>query len=111
MNRQRVEIIGRVVQNPEIKKSKSDNSYSQVRVAVNARSKDRKGNAKDKATFYNVLTFGKRAEKVTRIQKGTLVRAMGELDADPYLSKKGEAKIDLTVIANDFHVFDSQIFK
>lgn len=111
MNRQRVELIGRTTAKPEVKKSKSDKDYSRFSIAVNSKSKDEKGKEVEVATFYNVLTFGKRAERVAKLKKGQLLRVVGDLEVKSYLNKKEEAKTDLTVFVRELQVIDSEAFK
>lgn len=111
MNKQRVELIGRTVVKPELLKSKEDKSYSKIRIAVNRRSKDTKEKNEETVTYYDILVFGQRAEKSERLDKGMLIRTVGDLEVKPYLTKKGEPKAGLTVFAREFQVFDSEIFR
>ena len=111
MNKQEVCLLGRSVSTPEVKKSKDDTAYSEVSIAVNWDSKNKKGKKEEKVTYYRVLVFGKRAEKSKNIKKGRLLYAKGRLEVDPYVSDKGEGRVSLTVIAREFYVLDSKIFK
>jgi single-strand DNA-binding protein len=111
MNRQRVELIGRTTAKPEVKKSKNDKDYSKFSLAVNSKSKDEKGKEVEKATFYNILTFGKRAEKTANLKKGQLMRVVGDLEVETYTNKKDEAKADLTVFVRELQAFDTEAFK
>lgn len=111
MNKQKIELVGRVVIQPELQKSKADKDYSKIRIAVNRNGKDRDGKDEDIVTYYDVLVFGKRAEKSSNFKKGMLVRAVGDIGISPYLTKKGEPKVDLTVFAKEFQVFDTEVFK
>lgn len=111
MNKQRIEIQGRVVAPPELQHSKGDKSYAKIRVACNWKTTDTKGKEKDEVTFYELLVFNKRAEKSTNLGKGTLIRSVGDLELKPYLSKDGEAKITPTVFVREFQVLDTEIFK
>ncbi len=111
MNKQKIEIIGRVVVKPELQKSKSKKQYSKVRVAVNSVIKNKKGKEEDVATYYQILIFGNLANKSKNFNKGMLVRSVGDLAVKTYLSKKGEPKADLTVISDEIQVLDSKAFK
>ena len=111
MNRQKIEIVGRIVVKPEVLKSKGDKDYAKVRVAVNSKGKDKKGKEIEQVTYYVLLVFGKRAERSANLDKGMLVRAVGDLEVRPFLSKKGEAKAGLTVFVREFQVFDTEVFK
>lgn len=111
MDRQKVELVGRAVASPELQKSKDNNSYAKISVAVNWKSKDPEGNETEEVTYYEVLVFNKRAEKSTNIEKGTPLRVTGDLQIKPYLSKDGEAKVSATVIARDLQILDYSIFR
>jgi single-strand DNA-binding protein len=111
MNKQRIELVGRVVMKPELLKSKADKSYSKVRIAVNRKSKDKDGKETETVTYYDVLVFGRRAEKSVKLDKGKLIRAAGDLEVRPYKTKKDEPKVGLTVLSNEFYVFDTEVFK
>ncbi|MBU0975818.1 MAG: single-stranded DNA-binding protein [Patescibacteria group bacterium] len=111
MNKQVAEVIGRVVLKPDVQKSKADKEYSKVRIAVNVKDKDQKGKPVEKVNYYDVLLFGKRAVKSPNLEKGMLIRALGPLSVKPYVTKKGDAKVELTLFADDFHVFDTEVFK
>lgn len=111
MNKQRIELVGRTVIKPELQKSKDKKNYAKVRIAVNRRSKNSKGKDEETVTYYDLLVFGTRAERSENLDKGMLVRASGDLEVTPYLTKKGEPKADLTVFAREFQVLDTEIFK
>ena len=111
MNKQRIEIFGRVVATPEVKKSKGEKEYAILDVAVNAKSKDKDGNPSEKATFYSALLFGKRASVASRIDKGTPVRVLGDLDVRPYISKNGDARNDLKIMTKEFNIFDTSLYR
>jgi len=111
MNKQRIEIVGRVVATPEVQTSKGNKKYAKVRIAANWKSKSAKGKEQDEVTYYEILIFDHKAEKRGNLAKGMLIRALGDLEVKPFLTKKGEAKAGLTVMAKEFQVFDSEVFK
>jgi single-stranded DNA-binding protein len=110
MDKQRIELIGRVVVKPELQTSKEDKPYTKIRIAVNDKPK-KDSEEESEVTYYDLLTFDKRAELSTKLDKGLLVRVLGDLKATAYLSKQGEPKNDLTVFVKELHVFDTNIFK
>lgn len=111
MDKQNIEIIGRVVVKPKLEKSKSKKDYSRIRIAVNKKVLDEKNKEQDKATFYEALLFGKRAEMSQKLKKGTLIRIKGDLEVRAYLTKKGEPRTNMTVFTDEMNVFDTEIFK
>lgn len=98
-----VEIVGRLCRKPEILEAKSGKEYSKVSVAVNG--------TEESATFFDVVCFGKKAEYMTKYDKGQVVLVRGRLDIKPYLSKKGEAKVNLTIIGKTILRLDLPIEK
>ncbi len=111
MNKQRIEIIGRVVVKPKLQKSKDDKNYTKIRIAVNSKQKDKKGEKKDTVTYYDALTFGKRAENLTKLKKGMLIRTIGDIEISSYSTKEGEPKSNITIFSDEFHIFSTDIFK
>ena len=111
MNKQKIEIIGRVVVKPKLQKSKGDKDYTKIRVAVNKKQKDEEGKENNIVTYYDVLTFGKRAEKLSKLKKGTLVCTTGDIEITPYLTKDGNPKADLTIFTDQFLILNTKIFK
>ncbi len=111
MNKQRIEVMGRTVASPEILKSKDKKEYAKLTLAVNWKSKTKEGKEKEEATFYDVLMFGKSASKMDKLDKGQLMRVVGDLEARPYTSKKDEPRVGLTVLAREFQILDMDVFK
>lgn len=111
MNRQNIEIIGRTVVKPELLESKEGKSYATVRIAVNKLQKNKDEKEENKVTYYDVLVFGKRAEKSQNLDKGTLMRVVGDFSVKPYITKSGEGKAELLIFARDFQVLDTSQFK
>ncbi|MBD3280183.1 single-stranded DNA-binding protein [Candidatus Dojkabacteria bacterium] len=95
-------ILGRATTDVEVKKSKAKNSYAKFGVAVNVRRKE----DKEETYFYDVLFFGKRAEKASElIKKGDTLLIFGEPDYDAYNSKKDKkAKAVVTLIAESWRL-------
>ncbi|MBN2016005.1 single-stranded DNA-binding protein [Candidatus Dojkabacteria bacterium] len=111
MNKQQIELVGRVVVKPKKQKSKGDKIYSKIRVAVNRKRKDQTKKEEQEVTYYDLLVFGVRAEKSEKLDKGNLIRAVGDLEVKPYLTKKGDPKVDLTVFSRELQVFDTEVFR
>jgi single-stranded DNA-binding protein len=110
MNRQRIELIGYTVVKPELLTSKEKKEYAKVRIAINRDNPKAPSEKKSEVTYYDILVFGKRAEKSKEIEKGMLVRTVGDLEVKPYITKKGEAKVGLTVLAREFQMLDPLIY-
>jgi len=111
MDIQRVELIGRTTSLPELKTSKGNTEYSSIRMAVNTKRKKTDGSEERRATFYKILLFGKRVNIYKDLEKGRKIRVVGNFTPEAYLSKTGEPRTDLTILADDFQVFDTDMFK
>src|SRR4030042_4598424 len=104
MNKQLIELMGHIVERPEIRSSKDKKKFAKMCLAVNDVVKDVEGKEIERVTFYNLLLFGKRVEICKKLKKGSLLRTVGKLSSKPYLSKKGEPKVDLTVFVDEFNI-------
>ena len=119
MNIQQIFLVGRATRDAESLKSNGGNSYAKFSIAVNEykpakeKAKGKKADKsekveeeKDEATFYDVLVFGKRSEKVAgMVKKGDLVAVSGKPEVTAYISKKdNEAKSAISVIAEKWTV-------
>lgn len=96
-------LVGRSTRDAEDFVSKKDKKYAKFSLAVN----EYKGKEiEEKTTFYDVVVFGKSADKVTeRVKKGDLVMVIGKPEADAYISKKdNEPKGVLNVVADNWNV-------
>ena len=94
-------VKGRLTENPEVTTSKSGKKYFKVGLAVNSKAKNQEGNMEEVTTFYNLLAFDKLAEIYSNLKKGQYVHAEGRLSVKSYLSKNGEAKVDLTIAVEE----------
>jgi single-stranded DNA-binding protein len=109
MNKETISILGRIAVKPELLKSKENNKYLKVRIAVNKNKKNNKET--NEVTYYDILIFDKRVEKFSKLTKGKLVYTSGIIDIKAYLNKQGLPKVSLNVIAKEFFILDTKIFK
>ncbi len=128
MNVQQILVVGRATKDAENLKSASGKVYAKFAIAVNEyKSTKEKAKGKSKtdshgpqdknvkespeenngeATFYDIVIFGKRSEKVAGIvKKGDLVAVTGKPEYSAYISKKDNiAKSSVSVIADQWTV-------
>ena len=107
MYTQQLLLVGRATKDGEVFESKKGKKFGAFSVAVNRYTdKDKKGKEKEEhTTFYEIVSFGKRGEAVSEyIKKGDLMSVMGRPEAQAYLSKDGEAKAKLKVVAEKWQV-------
>lgn len=98
MYKQKIEILGYTIKDAEEKKSKNGKNYIVLRIAVNRR-EEKSGN--EVTNFYNAMLFDKRIKVFSKAKKGQMMYVAGELKINPYISKKGEAKADLSILVDE----------
>ena len=72
-------ITGRIINEPEIKVG---NSVQYLKITVANQVSYDKGEVKGKTNFYNILLFGKDADKFSHLKKGDRVSAEGRCEVD-----------------------------
>jgi len=76
--------VGNIVRQPEIKTFQSGDKVANFSIAVDASYKDRDGNNVERAYFPRCAVYGKLADYVGSLEKGTLVSVVGEYTQKPY---------------------------
>jgi single-strand DNA-binding protein len=77
----RVVLIGRLTQDPELRELPSGRSVCNLRVACNGIRRDAAGEYRERPHFFDVATFGTLAENVARyMHKGSRVGVDGRLE-------------------------------
>ncbi|MBN1916127.1 single-stranded DNA-binding protein [Candidatus Dojkabacteria bacterium] len=109
---QQLLLVGRATKDGKVHNSKKGKKFGTFSLAVNRyieKADNKKGSSKEEkkeeTTFYEIVSFGKKGEAVSeRIRKGELIVVTGRPAAEAYLSKDGEAKAQLKVVARDWYV-------
>ena len=90
-------LIGNATQAAEVKQAKeSGNQYGDFRLAVR--------NRQGETTYFPVRCFGKLAEGLNAIQKGTRVFVEGELEITALTGEDGEKRMNFRVLANTYRI-------
>lgn len=99
----RVDIIGRLTRDAELKSSASGMSYYRNGIAV-----DRKG--KDAGTdFFNILAFGKTAEFLEKyFRKGSKVGISGHLQSGEYTKQDGTKVTTVEIVVDEADFCDTK---
>ena len=80
MNLNKIQIIGRITQDLELKTMPNGNAVLDFSVATNYVYKDKEGNKVEQTEFHNITSFGKQAETIARyFVKGQEIYAEGRL--------------------------------
>ena len=101
----KVILIGRLVNTPELNKTANDKSVARATLAVNRRYKGQNGERE--ADFVNVVVWGKLAETLASYAtKGSLISLDGELRTRRY-EKDGVTHYVTEVLCNGFQLLES----
>lgn len=103
----KVNIVGNVTKDLELKRSENGrNSYVQFYVAINEYIHTKK---ETKATFIEVIAFGRKAEVLaTHLEKGSKIAIDGKISTSSYINKSGEKAYNTKVIVEEFTFIDSK---
>lgn len=102
----KVILIGRLVNTPELNKTANDKSVARATLAVNRRYKGQNGERE--ADFVNVIVWGKLAETLASYAtKGSLISFDGELRTRRY-EKDGVTHYVTEVLCNGFQLLESR---
>ena len=102
----KVILIGRLVNTPEVNKKANDKSVVRATLAINRRYKGQNGERE--ADFVNVVVWGKLAETLASYAtKGSLISLDGELRTRRY-EKDGVTHYVTEVLCNGFQLLESR---
>jgi len=92
-----VSIIGRLVKDPEVKKTDDGKTICDLRFAIDDPfSKD------DRSDFINVTVFGNQGELCERyLSKGLMAGVTGRIRSDAYTNSDGVKKYPIKIIADN----------
>lgn len=97
----RVTLIGNLTRNPELKKTKSGASLTEIGLALNRAWTNEQGQKQEEVTFVDVTVWGKTAENAAQyLSKGRSVLVEGRLQLDTWVdSQTGQNRSKLRVVA------------
>ena len=94
-------LIGNATHDGEVKQAKeSGKQYGDFRLAV----KDRNG----ETNYFPIRCFGKLAESVVNIKKGTKLFVAGELEMSTFTGDEGGKRVGFKVVADTYRILDSK---
>ena len=105
----KVQLVGRLTRNPEIRYSQGENATATARfsVAVNRRFKNSEGNYD--ADFINCVAFGKSAEFVEKyFKKGMAIGLTGRIQTGSYTNKDGQKVYTTDVVVEETEFVESK---
>ncbi len=100
MDLNQVNLIGRLTNDPELKKLDSGQTVASFSLATNKRWKDTKsGEQKKSSQFHKIKAWGKLAEIVgTYLKKGDLIYVGGEIEYNQWEDKEGQKRYYTDII-------------
>ena len=105
----KVQLVGRLTRDPEIRYSQGENATATARfsVAVNRRFKNAEGNYD--ADFINCVAFGKSAEFVEKyFKKGMAIGLTGRIQTGSYTNKDGQKIYTTDVVVEETEFVESK---
>ncbi|MGQ0829252.1 MAG: single-stranded DNA-binding protein [Bacteroidota bacterium] len=91
--RNKVQLIGNVGMNPEIKTLDGGKKLAKMSLATNESYKNSKGERVTETQWHNLIAWGKTAEIIEKyLQKGNEVAVEGKLIHRNYLDKEGQKR-------------------
>lgn len=101
MSLNKVMLIGRVGQEPDVRTLDADRKVASISVATTKRYIDRSGERKEQTEWHRVSIFGKSVDFVENyVKKGAQVYVEGELRTRSYTDKNGQEKSITEIIAD-----------
>jgi len=102
MDLNRVTILGRLTQDPEVKTTPSGQSVTTVSVATNRRWNDKTGNAQEQTEFHNCVLWGKLADIAGQyLNKGKQVYMEGRLQTRNWTAQDGTKRYRTEIVVTN----------
>jgi single-strand DNA-binding protein len=103
----RVVLVGRLTQDPELRALPSGRSVSNLRIACNGFRRDAEGEYHERPQFFDVATFGGQAETVCRyLGKGSRVGIDGRLEWREWETADEQRRQAVSVVAESVLFLD-----
>ena len=98
----KVQLIGHLGADPEIKILKEDNQLANMRLAVNDRYKNAKGEWVDETQWFSLVAWSKLAKYAEKyLIKGTEIAVEGRLLTKSYTDKNSVKRISTDIIVSE----------
>ncbi len=101
MSVNKVILLGRLGQDPELRYTQSQMAICTLNLATNDRRKSADGEWKDETEWHRVVTFGKTAENCNKyLQKGRQAFIEGKIRTNKWQDKEGKDRYTTEVLAS-----------
>ncbi|WP_416440778.1 single-stranded DNA-binding protein [Phnomibacter sp. MR] len=99
----RVQLIGHLGKDPEVRAIDNGNKMARFTIATNETYQNNKGEKVTDTQWHNVVAWGKTAELVEKLlQKGHEVALEGKLENRSYTDKDGQKRYITEVVTSEF---------
>lgn len=106
----KVTLLGNLTRDPEQRVTPNGVTITKFGMAVNRKWKDGNGEAREKATFVDVDSFGKPAELISQYcSKGDLLLIDGRLELDQWETESGEKRQKLKIVLENFQLMPRSV--
>ena len=103
----RVELVGRITRDPELRYTSSNIASVRFTLAVNRNFTNQNGERE--ADFINCVAWRNQAENICKyLDKGSLVGIEGTIQTGSYTDDKGNKRISFDVVANRVEFLESK---
>jgi single-strand DNA-binding protein len=100
--RNKVQLIGNVGNDPEIKSFDGGKKLAKLAIATNESFKNEKGEKVDDTQWHNVIAWGRTADLIEKyVTKGKEIGIEGKLTHRSYEDKNGEKRYITEIVANE----------
>jgi single-strand DNA-binding protein len=103
----RINLIGRITKDIELKQTKNEINYTRFSIAVKRDLKDESGEYV--TDFFNVVAWRKTAEFISKyFKKGSRIAISGKLQQNIYTDKDGNERTSVEIVAEDIDFIDKK---
>jgi single-strand DNA-binding protein len=105
MNLNKVQLIGRLTRDPEIRTTPSGQTVATISIATNRTWNDKAGQKQEKSEFHNIVIWGRLAEIAGQyLTKGQEAYFEGRLETRSYTGKDGIERKTTDVVAENMQM-------
>ncbi|MEO6833900.1 MAG: single-stranded DNA-binding protein [Chitinophagaceae bacterium] len=107
--RNKVQLIGNLGQDPEMKTLANGTVVTKMNIATSDVWKDARGEKQTDTQWHRVTAFGKTAEVIGQyLKKGSQVMIEGRLKYGEYLDKEGQKRYTTDIVVNELEFLDKK---
>ena len=105
MSLNKVLLIGRLGQNPEVRTTKEGKSVVNFSLATDEKWNDRNGEKQSRTEWHRITLWDKQAEIASQyLTKGSLVYVEGKIQTKDWVNKEGQKQTSHEIVASNFRM-------